>query len=217
MSDPCSNSMHMRTEPLVFAPLVEAMFVRALGTRLTPICREHLRNVGLDLEKPLRDTYALQEWKEFLSITATHLYSGLPAKATYLAMGERLVDSLFEGFVGRGRLQMLRLLGPARALDRMSRLLKSNTNFIDLRRTVEGDSALRLTVNDVLADEPTFLAGCMGRLLQLAQAEGLSVMPEEFTGQEGHFRLAWSEYPLTAQLGSEATAGEHAASSPTQM
>lgn len=186
------------TDPIVFAPLVEGMFVRALGTRLTPACREHLRQRGLDLDVPLRPSYSLEQWKDFLRITAAHLYSGLPAKATYLAMGERLVESQFENFMGRGRLGMLRLMGPSRTLTQAAKLLRQLTNFADLRRVDLGPGAVDFRVNDVLADEPTFMAGCLGRLLTLTHAQGLSVVPHAFDGRACTFELRWSEQPGAA-------------------
>lgn len=58
------------TERLMFDHVVEGMFHRALGKRLSAAGREQLRAAGLDLSKPLRPAYPMEQYFGFLEIAA---------------------------------------------------------------------------------------------------------------------------------------------------
>jgi len=121
-------------------------------------------------------------------------------------MGERLVESQFENLIGRTQLGMLRLLGPARTLGHVTRILDQVTNFAVVTRETVSTGVVRYQLNDVLADEPTFMAGCLGRLLTLTRTHQLSVVPQDFDGRGCTFELRWSDAPAVRAQASTADA-----------
>lgn len=201
----------MSTEKLVHAQTVEALFVRAFENRLTPACREALKRAGLDLDRKLERSYTLEQWKDFLRIAAAHVYGGVPAEAAYYSLGERFMEAWFGTFLGKALLGMARLAGPRRMLLRASTGFRAGTNFIELRSVERGPTSLELWMNDVGADQPTFVAGMLARAVELAGGWRVVAIPEGFDGTSCTFHVRWSEAPAVAALNGNATADGRAA------
>ncbi|MBF5045595.1 DUF2378 family protein [Aggregicoccus sp. 17bor-14] len=178
------------------ASIVEGLFVRALGTRLTPTAHERLRQAGLALDQKLEPTYPLEKWKDFLRVAADHVYAGMPLEAAYYAMGERLMDAWSETLTGRALLGVMKLAGPMRTLNRAGRTFLSHDAASEVRLTEKGPSSAELRVGDVLADMPTFAAGVLSRSLELVGAHNVVALPEAFDGTACTFHVRWSEEPV---------------------
>jgi uncharacterized protein (TIGR02265 family) len=205
----------MTSDKLIPASLVEGLFVRALGTRLTPAAHERLRAAGLVLDQKLEATYPLEKWKDFLRIAADHVYAGLPLEAAYYAMGERFMDASAETLTGRALLGVMKLAGPMRTLGRAGRTFLANNTFSDVTLTEKGPTSAELRVNDVLADMPTFAAGVLSRSLELVGAHNVVAVPEAFDGTACTFHVRWSEEPVSyvTEVMADATADGSAAES----
>jgi len=187
----------MNPEKLIPASIVEGLFVRALGTRLTPTAHARLRQAGLDLDQKLESTYPLEKWKDFLRIAADHVYAGLPLEAAYYAMGERFMEASAETLTGRALLSVMKLAGPMRTLGRAGRTFLANNTFSEVELTEKGPTSAELRVNDVLADMPTFAAGVLSRSLELVGAHNVVAVPEAFDGTACTFHVRWSEEPVS--------------------
>jgi uncharacterized protein (TIGR02265 family) len=205
----------MSRENLVYSGAVEALFQRALENRLTPACLGWLREAGLDLEKKLAPAYPLEQWKRFLRIATDHVYAGVPAEAAYYSLGERFVDGYFSSLFGRALLPMMRLAGTRRTLLNAGLGFRIHTNFGELRVVTRGSTALELWVNDVTADQPTFLAGVLSRTAELAGGQRVVALPEGFDGTTATFHVHWVEQaePLVMPLPSRSTASTRASTS----
>ncbi|HSP79205.1 MAG TPA: TIGR02265 family protein [Myxococcaceae bacterium] len=202
------------SEKLVYAGTVEALFLRALENRLTPACRQRLREAGLDLDKRLASAYPLEQWKQFLRIAADHVYAGLPAEAAYYSLGERFIEGYFSTLFGRALLGMVRLAGPRRALLQARLCFRTSMNFSEVRNVERGPTSQELWVNDLAADQPTLVAGALARMVELAGGQRVVVLPEEFDGQSATFHIRWSEQTeavVAPPLSPRPTAGERAA------
>ncbi|MBN1208997.1 MAG: TIGR02265 family protein [Myxococcaceae bacterium] len=200
----------MTPEKLVHAQTVEALFVRAFENRLTPACREALKRAGLDLDRKLKRSYTLEQWKDFLRIAAAHVYGGVPAEAAYYSLGGRFMDAWFGTFLGRALLGMARLAGPRRMLLRAGHGFRAGNNFSQVRLVERGPTSLELEMNDVLADQPTFAAGLLARAVELAGGWRVVAIPEGFDGTKCTLHIRWSEAPAVAGLNDSATAEERA-------
>jgi uncharacterized protein (TIGR02265 family) len=197
-------------EKLVYAGIVDALFLRALENRLTPACRMRLREAGLDLDKKLASTYPLEQWRQFLRIAADHVYAGLPAEAAYYSLGERFIDGYFSTLFGRALLGMVRLVGPRRALLQARLCFRTSTNFSQVRNVERGPTSQELWVNELMADQPTFMAGALARAMELAGGQRVVVLPEDFDGRSATFHIHWreqAEAPLTPTLRAPPTGG----------
>jgi uncharacterized protein (TIGR02265 family) len=183
----------MTSQKLVYAGSIEALFQRALENRLTPACRMRLNEAGLDLDQKLSPTYTLEQWKQFLRIAADHVYAGMPAEAAYYSLGERLIDGCFSTFFGRALLGMVRLAGPRRALAQAQLGFRMSTNCSEVRIVKRESTTMEVWLNDILADQPTFAAGMLARMTELAGGQRVVAIPEGFDGQSATFHVRWSE------------------------
>jgi uncharacterized protein (TIGR02265 family) len=183
----------MTGEKLVYAGTIEALFQRALENRLTPTCRMRLREAGLDLDQKLSPTYTLEQWKQFLRIAADHVYAGMPAEAAYYSLGERFMDGYFSTLFGRALLGMVRLAGPRRAVAQARLGFRTSTNCSEVRTVEREPTTLEVWLNDVLADQPTFTAGVLTRLVELAGGQRVVALPEGYDGQSATFHVRWAQ------------------------
>jgi uncharacterized protein (TIGR02265 family) len=200
----------MTGEKLVYAETVEALFLRALENRITPACRQRLREAGLDLDQKLSPTYTLEQWKQFLRVAADHIYAGMPAEAAYYSLGERFIDGYFSTFFGRALLAMVRLVGPRKALTQAKLGFRSSTNCGEVRIVERGPSSREVWLSDILADQPTFAAGVLARTAELAGGSRVVAIPEGFDGQSATLHVRWSEQTeslVDSELTARGTAG----------
>jgi uncharacterized protein (TIGR02265 family) len=201
----------MTPEKLVHAQTVEALFVRAFENRLTPACREALKRAGLDLDRKLERSYTLDQWKDFLRTAAAHVYGGVPAEAAYYSLGERFMDAWFGTFLGKALLGVAKLAGPRRVLQRAGNGFRAGNNFSEVNVVERGPNSVELTINDVLADHPTFAAGLLARAVELAGGWRVVAIPEGFNGTSCTLHIRWSEVPAVETLNANATADGQAA------
>lgn len=183
----------MTAEKLVYAGTIEALFQKALENRLTPVCRMHLREAGLDLDQKLAPTYTLEQWKQFLRIAADHVYAGMPVEAAYYSLGERFIDGYFSTLFGRALLGMARLAGPRRVLSQARLGFRSSTNCGEVRVVEREATTFEVSLNDILADQPTFAAGVLARTVELAGGQRVVALPEGFDGRSATYHVRWSE------------------------
>ncbi|ATB34465.1 DUF2378 family protein [Melittangium boletus] len=192
----------MTGDKLVYSGTVEALFVRALENRLTPACRQRLREAGLDLEQKLPPSYTLEQWKQFLRIAADHVYAGMPAEAAYYSLGERFIDGYFSSIFGRALLGMARLLGPRRALTQARLCFRTSANCSEVRIVERSPTEVEVWLTDIGADLPTFVAGVLSRATELSGGQRVVAIPEGFDGQSATYYVRWSEQ--AEELGSPA-------------
>ncbi|OJH34886.1 DUF2378 family protein [Cystobacter ferrugineus] len=188
----------MTSDKLVYAGTVEALFLRALENRLTPACRQRLKDAGLDLEQKLSPTYTLDQWKQFLRIAADHVYAGMPAEAAYYSLGERFIDGYFSTLFGRALLGMARLMGPRRTLTQARLCFRTSANCSEVRIVERGPMEVEVWLTDIGADLPTFVAGVLARTTELSGGQRVVALPEGFDGQSATYHVRWSEQTDTA-------------------
>ncbi|MFY0573697.1 DUF2378 family protein [Cystobacter fuscus] len=187
----------MADELLVFEQTIEAVFVRALHGRLSPACRERLRQAGLDVEQKLRPAYPFASWMTFLRIVAEELYPQLPLEESAFKLGEAYMDGYRETMLGRAVLSLLRVLGPRRALMRATQHFRSGNNYTESRLKELGPCKFELWMNEV-GSLPSFTAGIIHAGLRTAGVEHLRI---ELTGYDGHactYCINWSDASVSS-------------------
>lgn len=183
----------MRGSPVVYSTSVESLFVRGLREQLTPRLRERLRLAGLDLDRKLEPTYPLEQWKELLRLTVRELYPQHSAEVACAELGVRFMDGFLETFIGKATMSVLRVLGPHRALRRISHNLRAGNNFSEARLTEHGPGDVELWLNDVFADHPAFAAGLIQRGHEASGARACRVDTASFDGTSATLRIRWDE------------------------
>lgn len=120
--------MHSQ-EQIEFSQSVEGLFIKGLGSMLSPPQRQMLRAAGLDLDKPLRPGYPATDFHRWIGLAAGAVYPGLPREEAVRRVGHRAVAGLEEGLIGKALAAGLKLIGTKRSLQRIERIFKNNNNY----------------------------------------------------------------------------------------
>ena len=177
------------TEKLIFAQTIEGL-LRSLGGRVTPQLTEGLRLRGLNLSAALLPAYSLSVWVEVLSFVATQLHPGLALDEAVAAVGREFMDGYAQTLVGRAMVPMMRLIGPRRTLERVTRQFRTGNNFSETRLNQLSPSEFTLWVNEVqLAG---WYIGILSRGLELAGSREVKIELLSREAGAGTFRVRWT-------------------------
>ncbi len=115
---------------LVFSHTVDGLFLRALKTRLTERIKDRLvKEAGVDLRAPLKPGYSLKQWDAAVGIAAEELHPNEDPNVAFELLGAAVTQGYFDTMIGSAMAAMLRLIGPARAIRRIERSLRSGNNY----------------------------------------------------------------------------------------
>lgn len=178
-------------EKLVFEQTIEGLYVRGLGSRLTPPLKAQLRAVGVDVDKTLLPAYDFEVWMRSLEVTAAGLYPSLPTEQAMFHVGESFIEGYKETLLGRAVLGVVRVLGPHRALARARQSFRSGNNYTEATLTPLGPEATELWMNEV-GPWPTFTGGIIHAALA---ASGVTpkVEPTQHDGHACTFAISWTK------------------------
>jgi uncharacterized protein (TIGR02265 family) len=177
------------TEKLIFAQTFEGL-LRSLTGKLTPRLATGLRERGFDPAVALLPAYPQPVFTEVVSFLARELHPGLPPEAAICALGRGFMDGYGETMVGRAMMAMMRLIGPRRTLERVSRQFRTGNNFSETRLTPIGATEYHLWVNEVRL--PGWYIGILSRGLELAGGKDVKVELIHRDEAGGNFRVRWT-------------------------
>lgn len=175
--------------PVIFGSSVEAL-VRVLGPAATPEVRARFLALGIDLERP-NPAYPYETWLDALRLAMAIKWPGVPEDEATYRMGRAIFESYGHTLMGSALLQLLKVLGPRRGLERMTRNLRTTNNYSETRLTLVGPNQYRLWVNKVAF--PHYFRGLLEAGLEFSAAKSLSVRIVSASPTEGVvFDLAWA-------------------------
>lgn len=179
------------TEQIEFSQSVEGLFIKGLGSTVTPQMKDHLRTKGLDLDKPLRPGYPAADFHKWVEYTASVVYPDDKKDEAIRRIGHRAVSGLEEGLIGKALAAGLKLIGPRRALQRVERIFKNNNNYqvATLLELSERDAKVRLSEVFGL---PTYYQGLFEAVLALIGARDLKVHLIPSAGPGALMHIEWS-------------------------
>jgi uncharacterized protein (TIGR02265 family) len=177
------------TEKLIFAQTFEGL-LRSLGARLSPRLSAGLRERGLDPTATLLPAYPQQVFIEVLSFLAVELHPGQPLEVAITSIGRGFMDAYGETMVGRAMMAMMRLIGPRRTLERVTRQFRTGNNFSETRLTPVSATEYHLWVNEVRL--PGWYIGILSRGLELAGGKEVKVELLQRDDSGGSFRVKWA-------------------------
>jgi uncharacterized protein (TIGR02265 family) len=179
-------------ERLVFDQTLEGLFIRGLSGQVTPGLKNHLRGVGVDLDRKLLPAYPFPIWCSCVRVAARELYGRMPQEAAYHQLGERMVDGFRTTMWGRALFSLLRMLGPRRVIGRAQQSFRSGNNYTEIRIRELGPLCLELCVNE---EGPTrhLMQGAMLAGLRGSGAREPRVELKHFTEQDVTFDVTWKE------------------------
>jgi uncharacterized protein (TIGR02265 family) len=167
---------------VVYDVAVESMFQRVLKGRITPRLQQRLKEAGVDLGQKLKPSYPRDVWQRCLNLVMEELYAGVPADEAWGELGERFIESFRESLLGPAMLGVLRLLGPKRALARLTQSFSYGNNYNQAKLTEVSATEFLLWVNEA-GISPHFMAGMVRALLNVI---GVTRHTVEIAGFDGH-------------------------------
>lgn len=179
------------TEQIEFSQSVDGLFIKGLGSTLTPVMRDQLRAKGLDLDKPLRPGYPAADFHRWIEFIAAAVYPDDRKDEAVRRIGHRAVAGLEQGLIGKALGAGLKLIGARRSLQRVERIFKNNNNYqiATLLELSEHDAKVRL--NDVFG-LPTYYQGLFEAVLAIIHTKDSKVTLLATTGPGALLHIEWS-------------------------
>lgn len=176
-------------EKLIFAQTFEGL-VRSIGPRLTPELRRGMRERGFNADVRLEPAYSQDVFISVVQYLAQALHPSLPLEEGTAQVGRVFMDGFGETLIGRAMLGMMRVIGPAGSLKRVTQNFRTGNNFSQTRLTQLGPRQYELWVNELRM--PGWYVGIISRGLELAGAKNARVVLDRRDPvQGGHFRVEW--------------------------
>lgn len=148
----------MDERPVVFSQTFEGLFLQGLKGRVTPALKDRLRELGLELDRPLAPAYPVEVWNGALAAAAAEVFPALSSLDAHEALGVAFLTGYAHTLMGRAMMALLRVLGPKRALERMERNFRSGNNYVKTRFVDHGGEDVEVLF-DVMYEVPTFMKG----------------------------------------------------------
>jgi hypothetical protein len=106
-------------ERLVYASVVEGLLRHGLQGQLTPRLKERLRQIGVDVDRPLLPAYPVPLWFYCLRAIVDEVYPGQPLEPAFRDLGTRMTEGYGRTVLGRALYMLARLQGPRRMVLRL--------------------------------------------------------------------------------------------------
>jgi len=177
-------------EEVVFRNTVEALFHRAMGSRLTDRCVERIRMAGIDLRNRLEGFYRREVFYRCVAILGEELFPWLGSDERMVQLGTTFMDGFEQTLIGKAALQAARFMGTRRTLHRMAENYRTSNNYLQVALEEVGPGDARLTLSQT-SGASGYYEGALRRGLQLAGAQGLTVRREVDDGKRCTLRVTW--------------------------
>jgi uncharacterized protein (TIGR02265 family) len=176
------------SEPkVVFAQSMEGLY-RALAPH-TPQEQAAFLRAGVKGDH-FAAGYSIETWLELLDACANSRFSHLPELERYTAVGRLFFLGFEKTLMGSALLALLKVIGPRRMLDRLTRNFRSANNFTVGTLTSLAPNHHRLHIN--FTARPGFYLGVIESGCQRAGASGLSVTALESNEQGTTYEVKWT-------------------------
>jgi uncharacterized protein (TIGR02265 family) len=175
----------------VYAHTVEGLFFKAVRTRIGPGLKDRLKPLGIDLDGKPADV-PREKWAEALRVTATELFPNPKIEESYRLLGRALIDGYANTLIGKSVISVLRLLGPARAVSRLEKTLRSGNNDIEARIEQKGPAEFDGWINECNGN-PGYVVGVLEAALESSGAKNVKILVSDFDGHSAKLNLSWTE------------------------
>ncbi len=182
-----------RDEQLVFGPTIEGLFVRGLKDKLPPALVLQLKELGLDLTKPILPAYPRAVVNAAVLLTAKTLYPNDSLADAFYKVGQHVSIGAFSTVLGSATLRLVKLVGPTRALQRIARTFRTTNNYmtVALRELAPTDWELELSPSN---DQPSYMQAVIEDVMKIAGAKELKVetVNHDKANERCTYRVRWS-------------------------
>jgi uncharacterized protein (TIGR02265 family) len=177
----------MTAEKVVFGQSMEGLY-RAL-TPLTPQERAAFLKAGVKGEK-FDAAYPVQSHLDILDACAASRFAHLPELERYTEVGRLYVRGFEKTLIGSALMAMLKILGPRRTLERLTRNLRTANNFSEGKLTSLSPNHHQVHVNYTV--RPGFYRGILESGCTHAGAKGLTVTVLETKDFATTYDVKWT-------------------------
>lgn len=164
--------------------------VQALINALTPPTADEAATIERLNLNAGRETYELAHWLELVDASANSRFAELPELERHAAVGRYFMNGFAETSAGVAVMSLLRVVGPERAMRRMTRTLREATDVLNVEVEPLPPNGLRLTFNE--ASRPGFFVGVLEAALIAADAVYPVVNISSRIGRAATFDVRWT-------------------------
>lgn len=178
-------------DKLWFSQSIEGLFVRGVGERMTPALRAQLLELGINL-KNLKPAYDAAVVTQAIRVTGKALFAEKFEPEQLRAMGALFMHGFAQTLMGKALVQLMKVVGPRRSLQRMERNFRTGGNYIESRFESLGEGKAQVWFNDV-SGIPDFYAGIIQRGGEFSGAKNMAITFAPVTNSECTFVVDWKE------------------------
>lgn len=178
-------------EHLWYSQVVESIFIKGLGQRLTPDVKKTIRTEGIDLDR-LLPGYPVAQVVRALRRVLPSLYPGVDEVEALRSIGASSMQGYNETFIGRAAVQVLKLVGVRRALQKLQTSMRSGNNYLETRFTQVGPTSAELHFSE-MSGIPSFYRGLLEEGGRMVGAKHMRVSDGEARDNGWVFRVDWQE------------------------
>jgi uncharacterized protein (TIGR02265 family) len=179
----------MAEQQLWFSHAIHALFVTGLGARLTPAVRARIESHGITLDK-LAPAYPIKDAVAACRSILPLLYPRLDEQAGFRQLGVSFMQGYAESLVGRAMVQMMKLIGPRRTLERMQKNFRTGGNYLETRFKVLSPNSVELWISDV-TEMPGFYAGMIEEGGRMIGTKNLRIVSTPDAGPAWTLTVTW--------------------------
>lgn len=177
-------------QEVIFSDAVEGLFIKGLGSRVTPQLRQELKAVGLDLGSKLLPAYPRRVWNAAIPLAAAHVWPRLDVAEAHVLLGRAIIDGFRETLLGKALAGMAKVLGPLRTLGRMRSNLRTGGNYNETSVTSEGPTLVRFWINEPYL-HPGYVQGLLQGTMEISGARSCTVEVISVDEKGADYRLRW--------------------------
>jgi len=144
--------------------------IEGLGEKVTPQLLAQLEERGVDLAK-LPPAMPVEIWATHMDFIRSRVFPQLEREEGLRFIGRSFIEGWKRTLVGSAVSALLKLVGPARTLPRLTRTFRTSDNFSAADTTLLSPKSARIVINDVNG-MPTMWRGTIEGGLFLLVDEG---------------------------------------------
>jgi uncharacterized protein (TIGR02265 family) len=175
---------------MVSGKWVEGLFNRALGPSIDQELGALLKAEGLELSRPMQNSYPRERFVKWIMISARELFPDREQAQALRLLGAKVVEDLRSaGKIKGAVLGMAKLLGPRRVLKQLADYVQGQSS-LRVKLEERGKSGAALELND--GELVDFLAGSLEVILPLIGARDAKVDATLVTPERSVLVVHWA-------------------------
>ncbi|MBL8910165.1 MAG: DUF2378 family protein [Archangium sp.] len=157
----------MSSEPrVVFAAGFDSLFSKEVRARVTPALEAELLALGVNLKKPFNPAYPVEAWAGSVKACAKHLFPDAKGNEGFFELGRLTMRGFRETLIGAAIFGVMRLIGPARTLERSARTYASASNYTQVSLKRLSESSYEMGLNEAHTP-PEYDMGVIDQAIEL--------------------------------------------------